>query len=71
MSDIHARLDALHTEFLRALRADPEPLADLALFWYEGMRFSRDAAAPNAMCRGTAFLRYQRGAKALKDVPGQ
>ena len=68
---IRSRLDALDQEFLRALRADPAPLSDLALFWYEGMRFTRDAAAPNALCRGTPFLRYQRGAKMLKDVPGQ
>lgn len=68
---IPARLDALHEEFLRALRADTAPLSDLALFWYEGMRFNRDAAAPTAACRGTPFLRYQRGAKMLKDVPGQ
>lgn len=65
------QLEVLHDEFLRALRADPAPLSDTAVFWYEGMRFNRDTASPNAACRGTAFLRYQRGAKAMQDVPGQ
>lgn len=71
MSNSSPQLAALDEAFLQALHRDPEPLSDTALFWYEGIRYQRDAAAPTATTRGTAFLHYQRGAKQLKDVPGQ
>lgn len=71
MPNTSPQLAALDEAFLQALHRDAEPLSDTALFWYEGIRFQRDAAAPTAATRGTAFLHYQRGAKKLKDVPGQ
>lgn len=57
--------------FIAALRADMAPAAPLALFWFEGIGFKREAENPSAISRGTAFLHYQKGGRILGDVPNQ
>lgn len=62
-------LSDLHAAFLKALKADPSPAADMAVFWYEVIRFDRDKGT--AASRGTSFLRYQKASRSVGDVPGQ
>lgn len=67
----YPELDEINTEFLRALRADPEPATNSALFWHEGLEFDRNPDAPRVRSRGDAFLMYLDVHASRKEVPGQ
>jgi hypothetical protein len=71
MANSYPELEAINREFLRALRADPKPMSNSALFWHEGLEFDRNPEAPRVRSRGDAFLLYLREHKGLDEVPGQ
>ncbi len=67
----YPELDEIDEEFLRALRADPEPATNSGLFWHEALDIDRNPEAPRVRSRGDAFLMYLRDHASVQQVPDQ